>query len=258
MIVLDRTGSMCMTHSGANDPSCKDLNNAKDGIRSFLTNMDPSLQSVGLVVFPPATSSSAKCNTPDTPNYNSTSSPYVIVPLSNDYLKNGALNTSSNLVSTVNCVKAGGETAYADAIDKAQAELASHGRSDADNVIVFFSDGAANIGPTFYPSSSPYRKQPCHQGVTSANNAKTNGTKVYSIGYDLDALSGGANKCTSGGFTGPDEVPTITAYQALQQIASSSSTFYNQPTATDLSAIFVAIASDISRGSAGLVDNDAK
>ena len=53
------------------------------------------------------------------------------------------------------------------------------------------------------------------------------------------------------------ESPSITAYQALQQIASSAQTFYNQPTPGQLRTIFTQIASDISAGSAGLIDNGA-
>jgi Flp pilus assembly protein TadG len=257
VLVLDRTLSMCMTSSGALTSSCNDLGNARDGMRSFLSNMDPNLHHVGLAVFPPATSTSSRCSTPATSNYNSTSSPYVVVPLSNNYASNGRLNESSNLVSTINCVKAGGETAYANALEKAQAELEARGRPDADDVIVFFSDGAANVGPTYYPASSPYRMRPCGQGVASAATIKAEGTKVYSIGYDLDALGGGANRC-SVGFTGPDEQPRITAYQALQQISSGTDYFYNQPSAGDLSAIFVAIASDVSRGNGALVDSSVQ
>jgi len=254
MLVLDRTGSMCQTHSGASDPSCTDLNNARAGMKSFLSEMDPAKQWVGLAVFPPAASLGSKCSTPQTSNYNSTSSPYVLVPLSKDYAANGNLNTSSNLVSTINCVKGNGTTAYANAIEKAQGELDLHGRSDVQDVIIFFSDGAANDGPTYYPLSSPYRRQPCRQGVSSAGAAKAKGTLVYSIGYDLDALNGGANRCTAS--TGANEQPSITAYQALQQIATSSGTFYNHPNAGDVRAIFLSIAADIGRGSAALVDDD--
>jgi hypothetical protein len=185
VLVLDRTGSMCMTHSGGFDQSCTDLNNAREGMRTFLMEMDPSVQWVGLTVFPPATSISGRCNTPATSNYDSTSSPYTVVPLSTDYVKNGSLNSSSSLVSTITCVKAGGETAC----------------------------------------------------------------------YDLDALNGGANRCTAYSFTGPDEVPSITAYTALQGIASSASTFYNQPSASDVCAIFLQVAADLGRGTAALVDD---
>jgi hypothetical protein len=163
---------------GRVEPACTDLVNAQDGMRSFLSNMDPNLHHVGLAVFPPAASLSSRCSTPATSNYNSTSAPYVVVPLSRDYAANGRLNGSSALVSTINCTRAAGETAYANALEKAQAELELHGRSDADDVIVFFSDGAANVGPTYYPASSPYRMRPCGQGVASAATIKAKGTKI--------------------------------------------------------------------------------
>jgi hypothetical protein len=256
MLVLDRTGSMCQTHSGANDPACTDLNNARDGMKTFLGYMDAETQWVGLGVLPPATTIGNRCSTPDTPNYNSTSAKYTIVPLSSDYSVNGALKSSSNLVSTINCQKGGGRTAYANALEEAQKELNLHGRSNVQDVIVFLSDGAANIGPTYYSSSSPYRKQPCHQGVWSAAPIKSKGTLIYSIGYDLDALNGGANKCET--WDSKPESPTITAYQALQQIASGPAHFYNKPSAGQLRTIFTAIAADMSRGSAALIDESVQ
>jgi Putative Flp pilus-assembly TadE/G-like/von Willebrand factor type A domain len=256
MLVLDRTGSMCQTHSGANDPACTDLNNARDGMRTFLGFMDAQTQWVGLGVLPPATSIGNRCSTPDTPNYNSTSAKYTIVPLSSDYSVNGALKSSSNLVSTINCQKGGGRTAYANALEEAQKELNLHGRTDVQDIIVFLSDGAANIGPTFYSSSSPYRKQPCHQGVWSAAPIKSKGTIIYSIGYDLDALNGGANRCET--WDGRNESPAITAYQALEGIASGPAQFYNKPSAGQLRTIFTAIAADMSRGSAALIDESVQ
>ena len=81
----------------------------------------------------------------------------------------------------------------------------------------------------------------------------TVGTAVYSIGYDLNAVNGGANKCTSS--TGSTETG-ITAYQALEQIASTSDTFYNQPSAGQLNTLFQQVAVDIQRGASGLIDND--
>jgi hypothetical protein len=85
------------------------------------------------------------------------------LPLSNDYASNGVLRTSSNLVSTLNCLSGGGYTAYANTLEAAQTELNSNGRPDVQDVIIFFSDGAANTGPSSYPANSPYRKEPCHQ-----------------------------------------------------------------------------------------------
>ena len=255
MLVLDRTGSMCQTHSGANDPACTDLNNARDGMKTFLGYMDAPTQWVGLGVLPPATSIGNKCTTPDTPNYNSTSAKYTIVPLSSDYAVGGQLKATSNLVSTINCQKGGGRTAYANALEEAQKELNLHGRTGVQDIIVFLSDGAANIGPSDLPLTSSYRKTPCQQGVNSAATIKSN-TIIYSIGYDLDALNGGANTCET--WDDRNESPAITAYQALEGIASGPGNFYNKPSAGQLRTIFTAIAADISRGSAALIDESVQ
>jgi Flp pilus assembly protein TadG len=256
MLVLDRTGSMCQDHNGNNDPACNDLTHARDGMKTFLGLLNPDADWVGLAVLPPATSVSNRCTTPQTTNYDSRSTAYTIVPLSHDYSTNGRLNTSSNLVSTITCQHASGETSYATAIEQAQAELDLHGRSNVKKVVIFFSDGAANRGPGYYPTTSPYRNQPCHQGVSSAGTVKGRGTIVYSIGYDLDAVNGGANQCRSQSSTGPLEQPSITAYSALQQIASNASAFYNQPNPGQLNTIFTQVAQDIQRGASGLIDNN--
>lgn len=248
MLVLDRTGSMCQTSSGASDPSCTDLNNAREGMKTFLQYMDPETDLVGLGVFPPRRSFQSGCATPSSSNYNFTTSKYVLVGLSNDYNDgSGNLNYSSSLVSTIECQDGGGSTAYANALEKADAELAANGRPEAQDVIVFLSDGAANTGPTYYSSSSPYRRQPCHQGVWSAATVKARGTLIYSIGYDLDALGGGANQCQS--YTGAPESPAITATSALQQIATDSTTFFNKPDPGQLATIYSTIAAEITGAS---------
>jgi hypothetical protein len=254
MLVLDRTGSMCEDHWGNYDSNCTDLKNAIDGMKSFLTFFDSSSQWVGLAALPPSTSRGARCSTPDTPNYNSRSAAYVLVPMSKDYtMTGGGLNTNSDLVKTINCQKANGRTAYADALEQAQAELDRNGRKDVQDIVVFLSDGAANIGPTFYSTSSPYRKQPCHQGVWSSNAIKNKGTWVFSIGYDLDAVNGGANTCET--WDGNNEKPAITAYQALQQIASGPDKFYDKPSPGQLRTIFNQVAADIRKGASALIDN---
>jgi len=255
MLVLDRTGSMCQDHWGNYDPNCTDLNNARIGMKTFLAYMDSSQQHVGLAFLPPATSVGNRCALPQTSNYDSRSAAYTVVPLSSDFTRNGQLDTNSNLVRTIDCVRGNGRTAYANALEAAQAELDRGGRPDAPDIVVFLSDGAANIGPTYYSTTSPYRRQPCHQGVWSAATIKSRGTLIYSIGYDLDADNGGANKCTS--YTGANESPAITAYSAISQIASRPDTFFNQPNPGQLKTIFTAIAADIGKGSSALIDNDA-
>jgi hypothetical protein len=255
MLALDRTGSMCQDHNGKADPACSDLNNAREGMKTFLGYLDPQIDRVGLAVFPPATSVAQRCAKPDTPNYNSAANPYVVVPLSGDYVKDGALNSSSDLVSTIECTQANGRTSYATAIEKAQAELEKDGRPGVQDVLIVLSDGAANLGPSYYPAGSPYLTQPCHQGVTSAQEIAGKGTLVYTIGYDLNAQGGDANVCTS--TNGNDERPAITAYQALQSMASEPDNFYNKPAPGQLKTIFTRIAADISRPASRLIPDDA-
>ncbi|HWB55564.1 MAG TPA: pilus assembly protein TadG-related protein [Gaiellaceae bacterium] len=254
MLVLDRTGSMCQFSNGSSDPACTDLQNAKAGLLEFVQYMDPSIHKIGFNVFPPRTSSGSSCATPASSNYNSTTAVYNIVPLSTNYKNaDGSLNTSSSLVSRINCQTGGGSTAYANAIEQAQAELTgARGRPGVQKVIVMFSDGAANTGPTYYSTTSPYRRQPCHQGITSAGVVKDAGTLIYTIGYDLDAVGGGANICES--YTGANESPSILAYDTLRAIATSPDTFYYKPNPGDLTKIYGQIAADI--GGTRLVDDN--
>jgi len=253
MLVLDRTGSMCQDSDGSSDPACTDLENARNGLLEFVQYMDPAIHKIGLSVFPPRRSGTSSCSTPQSSNYNSTSSQYTIVQLSSNFKIGNTLNESSALVSRIRCQDGGGTTAYAHAIEAAQAELnSSRARSGVQNVIVFFSDGAANTGPNYLPSTSPYRRQPCQQGVNSAGVIKGTGTLIYTIGYDLDALGGGANVCRS--YTGSLESPSITAYDALRLMATNGDTFFNRPNPGDLTRIYTQIAAEI--GGTRLIPDD--
>ena len=118
MIVLDRTGSMRASSK---------LPQAKAGIMAFLSTMDPTVDNVGLAVLPPAPSAGAACNSVDSyfsgnagGTYSLSGAAYTVVPLSNSYATTtGNLVGSSPLISSVNCVHAGGNTAYAEALDAA-------------------------------------------------------------------------------------------------------------------------------------------
>jgi hypothetical protein len=247
MLVLDRTGSMCEDPSGAPDPNCTDLKNAQNGMKSFLQFFDPTVDWIGFGVFPPAHDIGSRCTLPNSGDYNVATAPYVVVPLAKDYkLPGGALNTNSNLWKTIDCVKAQGSTAYAYAIEAAQAELDKDGRKGVQDVIVFLSDGAANSGPSF--SALPYRKTPCGQGVTSAGVSKTKGTLVYSIAY---AVGDDAGCLTNGG---QPEVPAITAEEALTRIASPGN-FYNQPNPGQLNTIYNQVAADVATGTSALTSD---
>ncbi len=268
MIVLDRTGSMSDNNKWPQ---------AVAGINAFMKTMDPTLDDVGLAVLPPAPSVAQACtdvtsyfNTYDkNGNYDgsggtySLANPaYVLVPLSNTYATSiGNLNSSSPLMSTLNCLKPGGGTAYAEAIDAAYQELVKDGRPGTQKVMVVMSDGAANDAPNTLPNTSPYRTNPCGQGVTSAGIAKAAKVLVYSIAYTANgdncyAAVGakiGAKTVTT--YDGTLESPSLAAETALQNIAStpSSEFFYDLPNPTSLTGIFQQIAADIAGGTARIV-----
>ncbi len=269
MLVLDRTGSMCQVSNpsgpgviqdpmvNAIDPAtgqkygnprgCTDLTNAKNGITTFLSLMRPQFHHVGLAVLPPvanASTQAGRCTAPTATqnyNYDNQNAAYTLVGLSSDYL-----NASSSFAQTLSCLPSVGRTAYADAIDSAQKELATNGRPGVQKVMIFLSDGAANYGGTWHPASSPYRTNPCHQGITSSNLAKNAGTTVYTIGYDLNGSGTDPEQCS--------DAVTITSLKAMQDIASSPDTFYNKPDPGQLNTIFTSIAADIFR-TAQLIDD---
>jgi von Willebrand factor type A domain/Putative Flp pilus-assembly TadE/G-like len=245
MLVLDRTGSMCTTDTGADDhPECTDMENARSGLLAFLGIMDPSLDHIGFAVLPPAASQTDVCPFTAGP-YTSPNDNYVLVPLTNNY---------SSLTTAINCVQPNGSTSYANALESAQAELVKDGRPGVQKVIVFMSDGAANTGPTSYPQTSPYRATPCHQGIASSQAIQAAGTIVYSIGYDVGHdICQGLNKNAQGKYVQGPEQPAISAAQALQGIATSGD-YYSQPTAADMAPIFSRIADDILSGTSRLVD----
>ena len=267
MIVIDRTGSMnagCL--AGGTKLTC-----AKSAVMSFLTNMQPSVDKVGLAVFPPPTTLANACSSStsnlwyDDPTKKTTNPnyPYAVVPLSTDYRTSdsGPLNNNSNLVKTVNCLQAPGGhgTSFATAIEAAQAELQLHGDPKAQNVIIFLSDGDANYGPVFYdnppksPEVSPYRTQPCHQAITSAKAQAAKGTWIYAVAYDTDSnnadpdcygwtTSDAAQKTST--FSG-HEKPLITGISTMQQIASDPTKYFFEPSPGSLTGTFTTIASSL-------------
>jgi hypothetical protein len=57
---------MCQFGPGQNDPNCTDLNNARNGIRTFVSMFDPTIDKLGLALTPPALNSSwvSNCGNP--------------------------------------------------------------------------------------------------------------------------------------------------------------------------------------------------
>jgi Flp pilus assembly protein TadG len=241
VVVIDRTGSMCDTTTSA---GCTDLNNAKDGVHTLLGMLNPPYAQVGLIAFPPLPSvTSSVCSAPEDTSsdytaYDSADRRYVDDHIGSDYrLSTGAANPNSGLYlhttegDRTKCVIPAGYTSYSEALRQAKKELDDYGRPSVPDVIVFLTDGEANIGSVYasdghqftdavnggvaaFPDNSPYPpgnpddQQPCHTAENLAASYKAAGVTIYSIGYAL-----GTNKeCTHGTY-GPwiAKVPAVAA-----------------------------------------------
>jgi Flp pilus assembly protein TadG len=265
MVIVDTTGSM-----SDNDPNCTigphgasvtRLACAENGLQSILNTLYPSIDYIGLEVFPGVTSASAvddtNCKgTPTTVEYGisgfSGSSPtdtYTIVGLSSNCSSSGTcyrtsnssktLNSNSPLVgaagtgSTSACLQnpAGDGTYYADAINQAQSNLAAFKTSlgsagdNSQNVIIVLSDGEANATYSKTGHSDIVQAEStdeCQRGIVAANAAKSAGTWVYTVAYGSSTTTGSSSDCTTDTSNlSPVNQSGISAYCTMAEMASS-------------------------------------
>jgi hypothetical protein len=207
------------------------------GARVLMNQLAPSVDQIGMMVFPGLTNTSqAKydydCSSTTHPaiaKY-SASPVYQVVPLSSNYRTSNTattLNPSSNLVLAAQgggsgCSQGldavgGVKTYFADAITAAQNALVTNGTPDAQNVIILLSDGDANaLTPNIAATKATNE---CHAAIGAAQTAAAAGTWVYSLAYGAVTM-GKPDHC------GTDS-PSITPCQTMQQIASDPTKFYS-------------------------------
>lgn len=175
---------------------------------------------------------------------------YQAVALSSDYrpsVANTTLNwTTSNIVEAVDWGQCsgskypggdyyglkdiGGQGSYlAGAITEAQHLLDVNAQPGVTNAIVVESDGQMNDPKTFTDNN------PCNSAIDAATQAKATGTVIYAIAYGSNGT-----KCPDSNGDGDTDLSTMTA------IASNSETFFNQPTAGDLTQAFQQVGTDLS------------
>ncbi len=181
--------------------SIADIRAVKDAAYELLKVYNPVDQPVALLALPYAQPAPNQCRVASPQNYpNSTD--WDIVGLSNNYKNpDGTLNTSSALVSTIECLDraanpsifvsgnnrtSAGHTNLGDPMAAAASFLAATGRPAVPDIVVFMTDGQAN---------QPDGLQPCSYAVNKAATAKAtqdaNGihTEVYTIGYGLGTVT---------------------------------------------------------------------
>jgi len=279
VIVVDSTRSMQDTDS---DSKCNNtrISCALAGVRILLQGLSPcppnlsscgsatggnvsnSVDRVSLLTFPGVSTGTVandyNCsgNSPTIEKYAypfPSTSTYQIVNFSSDYRsgdKSSSLSSSSNIVAAAGGKSGcsglqpigGAGTYYAQIIYTAQAYLAAEQAlyPQAQNVMILLSDGDANASSSDMPGASTTSttymstRQQCHQAVTAAQAATAAGTLVYTVAYGAEA---------SGCAT--DTNPTITPCQTMQQMASASSYFFSDYTATGGSSSCISAAQPI-------------
>jgi hypothetical protein len=175
MIIIDRSPSM----------DAGELEDAKDGALAVLELFDPEFQRIGLAALGAGNPS----------NYCQELAPesggnWLLVPLSDDYKNvNGTLNTSSDLVTAINCLPnssiaqstnlgsplSDSEFGQVDALT----ELLNSPNTTATKGIIFFGDGEARE-----PGSTP-----CQYANQRATVVKNEDIEIYMIGYGVQGLT---------------------------------------------------------------------
>jgi Flp pilus assembly protein TadG len=273
VLILDTTQSMNNTDSSSNCNGTR-ISCALTGVQQLLAALTPCGSSCGaviqgnaanpvdevsLMVFPGLASGQAQyeydCAHSTNPQiapytYPTPANLYQVIPFSSDYRSSNAatsLNSTSSLARAIGAVTScttgltavGGEgTYYAGVIYAAQAALAAQSvlRPTAQNEIILLSDGDASASASAMPGAStktlvyPSTKNQCQQAITAAQSATAAGTVVYTVAYG--ATDSG---CST-------DSPSITPCQTMQQIASSSTTFFSDYTATGGSSSCVSAA----------------
>ena len=193
MLVIDRSGSMQGTP----------LTDCKNAAKSFINNLDPLLDQVGLVSY----SDTATLNRQLTTNF-------------------------ANVKTSIDGLASGGTTNIGDGVFDGQAELTSvRHRADAIPVMIVLSDGVANerhsgSGCTTWPTSPT---NCTNDAVNQAAAAKAADTIIYTILLE---------NLTAQGH--PECIPLATS--TLQTMASGPGNFYIAPTSAQLQSIFDDIA----------------
>jgi hypothetical protein len=224
VMVLDRTGSMDVA----------DVANVQNAALSVLDFYDSTQQWVGMVSLPYGQTGN-KCvaygdNRTTPPTFqlypDATYTDWQAAPLDKNYKRaDGTINTADPLVQQINCLQraanfvysksdgspangSGNHTNLGDPLDAARAMLASQGRANVPDVIIFMTDGQAN---------QPSTRQPCKYFNDKATIAKNAGQTIFTIGYGLDTT-----KC-------PDTVTPFSGKTGTTNLSSAAT----QPSTDD-------------------------
>ncbi len=253
VLVIDRTSSMNGT----------DTTNAKAAANSLVGVYDPAVQWLGLATIGPAVTAGG-CEASNASSLGTATAPADLrrwVPI-------GLSGTGSSFSTTYAKVSAGIScypnsstgTDLADPMTMAAYELTHNGRTGVRKGIIFETDGQPNTAVASGPNY-------CALSSAAATAVKAQGIEVFTIGFGLDAASGGDPACpdTSGTWkgktatalldnmaTGPD-VGTTTCDATENNDGDHFYCIGKTGASTDLSNIFKAAAAALAKSGSHLV-----
>lgn len=170
VMVLDRTGSM----------RPEDLTALDAAARVFLQGLNPGVHEVGLGTIG---RSDPIPICPSQPSPNENVGPWIPVGLDDDFQ-----SPTSDIVRAIDCLSSSSTgTNLGDPMAAAGAHLASSGRAEAPNGVVFMTDGEANRGTG----------NPCLHAKNQATQVKAAGTVVVTIAYRLQGVNCGIEPATT-------------------------------------------------------------
>ncbi len=260
VVIVDRTSSMSAT----------DMTDAKDAAKSVLTYLNPASQHVALGLLGPSNTGTS-CSGANSPakglggsaaqygsTYPSDLSKWIPVgltgtggaPVNESYLSGTAVNPSSLIVKTINCMtQSSTGTNLSTPIKMARQYLAASGRSGVKKAILFETDGTPN-----YSSAGTASDFTCLAASTEAAAAKTANVEIFTVGFGVTS----ADLCpdTSGTWKGKSvthvlaDMATLSVDDAGCVAAENTDgdNFFCQPKSGDLQSVFVSAVTQLTTG----------
>ncbi len=253
VLVMDRSSSMSGT----------DTTNAKAAANSLVGVYDPAIQWLALGTLGPSVTSGG-CDTFNASSVGTATAPADLrrwIPVGLSGVGSSFSANYSKVTSGISCYpNSSTGTDLTDPMTMAAYELTHNGRSGVRKGIIFETDGQPNAAVAAGPNY-------CGLSNAAATAVKAQNIEVFTIGFGLDAASGGDPACpdTSGAFKGK------TATELLDSMATQPATgaptcdaaenadgdhFYcigKTGASTDLSNIFKAAAASLAKGGSHLV-----
>jgi hypothetical protein len=253
VLIVDRTSSMSGT----------DTTNAKAAANSLVGIYDPAVQWLALGMIGPAVTSGG-CTTYNASSLGTATAPADLrrwIPVGLSGVGSSFSTTYAKVSAGISCYpNSSVGTDLTDPMTMAAYELTHNGRTGVRKGIIFETDGQPNGAVASGPNY-------CGLSSAAATAAKAQNIEVFTIGFGLDAASGGDPACpdTSGAFKGK------TATALLDNMATQPATgtptcdaaenadgdhFYcigKTGASTDLSNIFKAAGASLAKGTPHLV-----